>query len=61
MRPSSSSSEGAGAEPESGGGLFDALSRRGPVPDLVDDAAYLRAMLDTEAALARAEARAGLI
>ncbi|HZQ77743.1 MAG TPA: 3-carboxy-cis,cis-muconate cycloisomerase [Acidimicrobiia bacterium] len=57
MRPSSS-----GSEPEPGrGGLFDSLSRRGPVPELVGDAAYLQAMLDTEAALARAEARAGLI
>jgi 3-carboxy-cis,cis-muconate cycloisomerase len=51
MRPSSSSSDG----------LFDALSRRGPVPQIVGDAAYLQAMLDTEAALARAVARAGLI
>ncbi|HEV7537052.1 MAG TPA: 3-carboxy-cis,cis-muconate cycloisomerase [Acidimicrobiia bacterium] len=41
-------------------GLFDAVSRRGPVPALVGDTAYLQAMLDTEAALARAEARAGL-
>jgi 3-carboxy-cis,cis-muconate cycloisomerase len=55
MRPSSSRSEAGGA------GLFDALSRRGPVPELVGDAAYLEAMLDTEAALALAEARAGLI
>jgi len=47
------------AEP-GGPGLFDAISRRGPVPDLVGDAAYLRALLDTEAALARAQARAGL-
>src|SRR5437016_3009747 len=46
--------------PRPGGGLFDAISRRGPVPDLVSDAAYLQAMLDTEAALARAEAKAGL-
>ena len=53
MRPSSSSSES--------GGLFDAMSRRGPVPDRVGDSAYLQAMLDTEAALARAQARAGLI
>jgi len=42
-------------------GLFDAVSRRGPVPELVHDAAYLRAMLAGEAALARAEARAGLV
>jgi 3-carboxy-cis,cis-muconate cycloisomerase len=43
-----------------GSGLFDAVSRRGPVPGLVSDVAYLQAMLDTEAALARAQARAGL-
>jgi 3-carboxy-cis,cis-muconate cycloisomerase len=42
-------------------GLFDAISRRGPVPRIVGDAAFLQAMLDTEAALARAVARAGLI
>ena len=51
MRPSSSHSEG----------LFGAVSRRGAVPGLVSDSAYLQAMLDTEAALARAEARAGVI
>ena len=51
MKPSSSSSDG----------MFDAISRRGPVPEIVGDAAYLQAMLDTEAALARAAARAGLI
>jgi len=42
-------------------GLFDAVSRRGPVPRLASDSAYLQAMLDTEAALARAQARVGLI
>ena len=57
MKPSSSASE----PPPGGSGLFDAISRRGPVAHLVGDAAYLRAMLDTEAALARAEARTGLI
>jgi 3-carboxy-cis,cis-muconate cycloisomerase len=57
MRPSSSASDPA----PGGSGLFDALSRRGSVPELVGDTAYLRAMLDTEAALARAEARAGVI
>lgn len=36
------------------------MSRRGHVPELVGDAACLQAMLDTEAALARAEARVGL-
>ena len=53
MRPSSSPSESSG--------LFDAISRRGPVPELVCDAAVLQAMLDSEAALVRAEARVGLV
>jgi 3-carboxy-cis,cis-muconate cycloisomerase len=52
VKPSSSSSDD---------GLFDGVSRRGPVAALVGDAAYLQAMLDTEAALARAAARAGLV
>jgi 3-carboxy-cis,cis-muconate cycloisomerase len=42
-------------------GLFDGISRRGPVAVLVGDAAYLRAMLDTEAALAEAQAAVGLV
>jgi 3-carboxy-cis,cis-muconate cycloisomerase len=42
-------------------GLFDAISRRGSVPGVVSDASYLQAMLDVEAALARAEAQTGLI
>jgi 3-carboxy-cis,cis-muconate cycloisomerase len=42
-------------------GLFDAISRRGSVPGVVSDARYLQAMLDVEAALARAEAQTGLI
>ena len=41
-------------------GLFDGVSRRGAVPDVVSDASYLRAMLEVEAALARAEAQVGL-
>jgi 3-carboxy-cis,cis-muconate cycloisomerase len=53
MRPSSSGSD----LPT---GLFDAVARRGPVPGLVADTAYLQAMLDTEAALARAQAGAAL-
>jgi len=57
MRPSSSGSDPAGRK---GFGLFNAVSARGPVPDLIGDAAFLRAMLDVEAALARAEARVGL-
>jgi 3-carboxy-cis,cis-muconate cycloisomerase len=56
MRPSSSPSDPA----ESGGsGLFDAVSRRGAVPGLVSDSAYLQAMLDVEAALAKAQATSG--
>ena len=43
-----------------GFGLFNTVSARGPVPDLIGDPAFLRAMLDVEAALARAEAQVGL-
>src|SRR4051794_13839478 len=43
------------------GGLFDGVLARGPVAEQVDDAAWLRALLDAEASLARAEARAGLM
>ena len=43
------------------GGLFGAVFGRGAVADEVDDAAWLRAMLDVEAALARAAAKAGLV
>ncbi|HEX7300659.1 MAG TPA: 3-carboxy-cis,cis-muconate cycloisomerase [Solirubrobacteraceae bacterium] len=42
-------------------GLFDAVLARGGVRDAVADAAWLQAMLDAEAALARAEAGAGVI
>jgi len=59
VRPSSSSSEpGPGKTP---GGLFDGVLARGRVRGEVDDAAWLQALLDVEAALARATARAGLI
>src|SRR3954470_14643473 len=58
MRPSSSPSEAAVA---AGGGLFDGVLARGRVPAEVSDRAWLQAMLDAEAALARAQARAGLI
>jgi 3-carboxy-cis,cis-muconate cycloisomerase len=51
MRPSSSPSDA----------LFAALTARGPVAEQVDGRAWLRAMLDVEAALARATAAAGLI
>jgi 3-carboxy-cis,cis-muconate cycloisomerase len=48
--------------PGAGGpGLFGAVQRRGPVAAIVGDAAFLEAMLRTEGALARAEARVGLI
>lgn len=43
------------------GGLFDGVLARGRVREAVDDRAWLQAMLDVEAALARAEARAGLL
>ncbi len=55
MKPSSSTSE-----PPSGG-LFDEVLARGRVRAEVSDPAWLQAMLDVEAALARAEARAGVI
>lgn len=44
-----------------GPGLLDGVLARGPVREAVSDAAWLQAMLDVEAALARAEARAGLL
>ncbi len=55
MRPSSSPSEPQAA------GLFDSVLARGPVRDLVGDPAWLQAMLDAEAALARAGATAGVL
>jgi 3-carboxy-cis,cis-muconate cycloisomerase len=58
MRPSSSPSETAAA---TGGGLFDGVLARGRVPAEISDRAWIAAMLDVEAALARAQARAGLI
>ena len=51
MRPSSSPSDG----------LFSALAAHGPVAAEVDGAAWLAALLDVEAALARAAAQAGLV
>jgi 3-carboxy-cis,cis-muconate cycloisomerase len=56
MRPSSSTSDAA-----VGGGLFGGVFARGPVAAQVDDHAMLQAMLDAEAALARASAAAGVI
>ncbi len=43
------------------GGLFDAVLARGGAATEVDDRAWLAALLEVEAALARAEARAGVI
>ena len=69
-RPSSSTSSVRSAASRNGvgpsaveagaGGLFGFLARGG-VAVQVGDAAWLRAMLDVEAAIARAEVRAGLI
>ncbi|MBR8744271.1 3-carboxy-cis,cis-muconate cycloisomerase [Nocardiopsis sp. MG754419] len=42
-------------------GLFDGVLDRGPVGPLTDDTAWLQALLDAEAALARALADTGLI
>jgi 3-carboxy-cis,cis-muconate cycloisomerase len=55
VRPSSSTHE-AGS-----GGLFDGVLARGPVRAAVSDEAWLVALLEVEAALARVEARLGLI
>ncbi|WP_433717847.1 lyase family protein [Actinoplanes sp. CA-051413] len=52
MRPSSSPSDAAG--------LFDGVLAAGDVRAAVADAAWVRAMLDAEAALARAAARCGI-
>lgn len=62
MRPSSSTSE-PGPRPGGGWtpGLFDGVLAAGPVAAAVSDTAWLRALLDVEAALARASARAGLV
>jgi 3-carboxy-cis,cis-muconate cycloisomerase len=46
---------------EGGGGLFGGVFARGPVAAQVDDRAMLQALLDAEAALARASANAGVI
>ena len=42
-------------------GLFDGVLARGAAADAVSDGAWLQAMLDVEAALARAEAAVGLV
>ena len=62
MRPSSSTSpEPAGAPHPGGAGLFDEVLAAGPVREQVADRRWLAAMLETEAALARAQAALGLI
>jgi 3-carboxy-cis,cis-muconate cycloisomerase len=43
------------------GGLFGHILERGPVPAASGDAAWLEALLEVEAALARAQARVGMI
>jgi 3-carboxy-cis,cis-muconate cycloisomerase len=44
-----------------GGGLFGEVLARGPVREATTDHAWLQAMLDVEAALARAQAAAGVV
>ncbi|MFV2017025.1 3-carboxy-cis,cis-muconate cycloisomerase [Micromonospora sp. LOL_023] len=63
MKPFSSPSDPDDTEDsDSGGaGLFDALLAAGGVRAAVDDRAWLRAMLDVQAALARAQARLGTV
>lgn len=56
MPPPSSPSEAA-----AGGGLFDAVLARGGAGRAVDDRAWLQALLDVEAGLARALAAAGVV
>jgi 3-carboxy-cis,cis-muconate cycloisomerase len=61
VRPFSSPSEPpAGSEPPAAG-LFDGTLARGEVRVRVADGAWLAALLEVEAALARAQARAGVI
>jgi 3-carboxy-cis,cis-muconate cycloisomerase len=55
VKPSSSNSD------PSPGGLFDGVLARGAVRDAVSDGAWLQAMLDVEAALARAQSVVGLL
>ncbi|MCW3009217.1 MAG: 3-carboxy-cis,cis-muconate cycloisomerase [Solirubrobacterales bacterium] len=52
---------GSSARTMSPGGLFDGVLARGAVAATVDDAAWLQAMLDFEAELARAQAAVGLL
>ncbi|MEP6973043.1 MAG: 3-carboxy-cis,cis-muconate cycloisomerase [Actinomycetota bacterium] len=55
MKPPSSTSEPSPA------GLFDGVLARGDVREQVRDTAWLQAMLDVEAGLARAQSRVGLL
>jgi 3-carboxy-cis,cis-muconate cycloisomerase len=55
VKPSSSNSE------SSTGGLFDGVLARGAVRDAVSDRAWLQAMLDVEAALARSQSTVGIV
>ena len=49
------------SDPPSAAGLFDGVLARGAVHSAVDSAAWLRALLDVEAALALAGAQVGLV
>ena len=63
MRRSSSPSEGGGARAHSvasSGRVFSGVFSRGPAAECVSDTAWVEAMLEVEAALARALARAQL-
>jgi 3-carboxy-cis,cis-muconate cycloisomerase len=59
--PSSSTSEQVASEPDPGGDLFGPLFGTPAVDRELDGRAWLRAMLDFERALARAQSRAGLV
>lgn len=61
MKPFSSPSDPADETDSGPIGLFDALLAAGGVRAAADDRAWLRAMLDAEAALARAQARLGTV
>ena len=61
MRPPSSNSESPGSSENPGAGLFGPLFGAQALDRELDDRAWLRAMLDFEAALARAQSRAGII
>ncbi|RSM42798.1 hypothetical protein DMB66_54280, partial [Actinoplanes sp. ATCC 53533] len=60
LPPASPPDGGPPAGDRPAGGLFDGVLAAGDVRAAVDDAAWVRAMLDAEAALARAAARCGI-